>query len=252
MAFPVCSFLFSPKTCWYSMCRGISVIHIQSRVSLRNNNQLYRKTVRALFTDVSLTTYALIGRKQDSLLSSYISRSGSQNTCKNLSWFDQERLFSKSVKKKIHSRFLKSVVFSPHRKWCNSASSLKTMDSYDYRPIHLRNWWACKWSESATMNVAQQSMRYMLSGWINSNTGLSSMRGSIYLPSLLSRVGVPRNQLGDRQQPLQWPPTLSLPCSPSPTQGAQPIREMKCCSSPQQGWELLRVYTNSEGAWAGH
>lgn len=131
-------------------------------------------------------------------------------------------------------------MFSPHRKWCNSASSLKTMDSYAYRPIYLGNWWACKWLESATMNIAQLSVRSMPSGWINSNTGLSSVRGSIYLHSLSSRAGDPWP--GEKgQQPLQGHPNPGplRVASPPPREWVQPFGEIKCCSSQQYVSEFL-------------
>ena len=80
------------------------------------------------------------------------------------------------------------------------------MDSYDYRPIYLRNWRAYKRLESATMNIVQESARYMPSGCVNSSTGLSRVRGSIDLHSLLSRAG---GTWPIDEQPLQWPPTLA-------------------------------------------
>lgn len=64
------------------------------------------------------------------------------------------------------------------------------------------------------------------------------MRGSTYLYSLLSRAGVPGQVMRGSSHcsaPQPWPP----PCSPIPTQGALPFREIKCCSSQQQGWEFL-------------
>lgn len=104
-------------------------------------------------------------------------------------------------------------MFSPSRKWCNSASALKTMDSYDYRPIYLRNWWACKWLGSATMNIVQQSVRYLPPSCINSSTGPSRLRGSIDFHSLLSRAGVPEQLMRGSSHcdvPQPWPLSLKL------------------------------------------
>lgn len=120
---------------------------------------------------------------------------------------------------------------SPHRKWCNSASSLKTMDSYDHRPIHLRNWWACKWLESATMNTVQQSVRYMLSGWVNRTQALPAWG----IPFMSTPFWVVPRPVDEGQRPLHWPQPWPLPGRPSPTQGAQPMGEIKCCSFSTAG-----------------
>lgn len=132
------------------------------------------------------------------------------------------------------------MVLSPNRKWCHSASSLKTMGSYDYRRIYLRNWWACKCLESAMVNTVQESVRYMSSGWINSNTGLSRWRGPLIPTPFWVEwgvgVGVPDPLMSSHcDGPQPWP----LPGNPSPNQGAQPFSERKSCSSQQQGWGFL-------------
>lgn len=128
--------------------------------------------------------------------------------------FEQESFFYERKKSFLFRiRFFQLVVFSSNRKWCNTTCSLKTMDSYDYRPIYLRNWWACKWLESATINIAQQFGRCMPSGWINSTTGLSTVWGSVYLCFLLSRAGV-ADQLMEGSQHCSAPQPWPLPVAP--------------------------------------
>ena len=131
-------------------------------------------------------------------------------------------------------------MFPPKRKWCHSASSLKTMGSYDYRPIYLRNWWACKCLESAMVNIVQESVRYMSSSWINSNTGLSRGRGPLISIPFWVQWGA-----GGGTLTRWWAATAMAPnpgpflATPSPKQGAQAFSERKSCSSQQQGWGFL-------------
>lgn len=166
-----------------------------------------------LFIYFSLTTYVLNRREQDSLLSSYTSKEMSQNTWRMKVWTRKLSLWKKKKSFLFHIRFFQLVVFSSNRKWCNTTCSLKTMDSYDYRPIYLRNWWACKWLESATINIAQQFGRCMPSGWINSTTGLSTVWGSVYLRFLLSRARV-ADQLMEGSQHCSAPQPWPLPVAP--------------------------------------
>ena len=105
------------------------------------------------------------------------------------------------------------------------------MDSYDHRPIHLRNWWACKWLESATMNTVQQSVRYMLSGWVNRTQALPAWG----IPFMSTPFWVVPRPVDEGQRPLQCPQPWPLPGRLSPTQGAQPMGEIKCCSFSTAG-----------------
>lgn len=110
------------------------------------------------------------------------------------------------------------------------------MGSYDCRPIYLRNWWACKWLESATMNIVQQSVRYRPSSWINSNMGLSSIRGPFISPPFWV------------EHPQTWLLPLAHPCPRSTI-----LQKIKCCYiNSRAGSFWCRVYTDSEGAWYWH
>lgn len=120
------------------------------------------------------------------------------------------------------------MVLSPNRKWCHSASSLKTMGSYDYRRIYLRNWWACKCLESAMVNTVQESVRYMSSGWINSNTGLSRWRGPLIPTPFWVEWGVGGGGPWPvDKQPLRWPPTLAPSWQPLPQPGSSTLQWKK-------------------------
>lgn len=140
------------------------------------------------------------------------------------------------------------MVFPPKRKWCHSASSWKTMGSYDYRPIYLRNWWACKCLESAMVNIVQESVRYMSSSWINSNTGLSRGRGPlISIPFWVQwgAGGVPVPLMSSHcDGPQLWP----LPGNPFPQPGSSSLQWKKILLLSTAGLGIPdRAFTQTPG-----